>query len=256
MVWLVNEGLVFVIMLALFVFALEVGFRLGLRQKNSGKVSKDASKSHIDKIQGAILTLTTLLIGFTFAMSVSRYETRRILVAKEAEAISTTYLRADFLPKAKQDKVKNLLNHYLQARIEFSNIGVSKQAILENYNKTNKIIEEMWKNLKGVESSVLSGLFVNSLNQMIDLQEERQVALENHIPEAVIYVLILISSIGIGFIAYGYGILGNRFHFSAGIFALALIMVFVMILDIDRPKRGFIKVSNESLLRAKAEMNN
>jgi hypothetical protein len=252
MVWLANEGLVFVIMLTLFALVLEGGFRLGLRQKNKDK--KDTLKPHIDKIQGAILTLTTLLIGFTFAMSVSRYEARKNLVAKEAEAISTSYLRTDFLPKAKEEKMKNLLRQYLQERIEFSNIGIDKQLLLENNIKTNKLTQEIWQNLNGIESSVLSGLFVNSLNEMIDLRQERQMVLENHIPEAVIYVLIVISSIGIGFIAYGYGILGNRFHFSAGIFALALIIVFVMILDIDRPSRGFIKVSNASLLRAEADM--
>jgi hypothetical protein len=253
MVWLVNEGLIFIIMLSLFALALEGGFRLGLRQNNKDK--KDTLKPHIDKVQGAILTLTTLLIGFTFAMSISRYETRKDLVVKEADAVSATYLRADFLPKVKKNEIKNLLKDYVRARIEFFNAGIDEQKLLENNNKTGQIIEKMWKNLEGVESSVLLGLFVSSLNQVIDLREDRQMALENHIPEPVIYVLIAISSMGIGFMAYGYGLLGKRFHFSAGSFALALIIVFVMILDIDRPRRGFVQVSQASLLRAEAEMN-
>lgn len=64
------------------------------------------AKGQIGGIQGAVLGLLGLLLGFTFAMAVGRYDTRRGLVLKEANAIGTTYLRASLLPDTHQDPVK------------------------------------------------------------------------------------------------------------------------------------------------------
>jgi hypothetical protein len=52
-------------------------------------------------------------------MAVDRYDTRRGLVPKEANAIGTTYLRASLLPGTHQDPVKDLLRHYVGTRLEY-----------------------------------------------------------------------------------------------------------------------------------------
>jgi hypothetical protein len=93
----------------------EIGFRIGLRLY----ATKDAArKGQIGGIQGAVPGLLGLLLGFTFAMAVDWYDTRRDLVLKEANAIGTTYLRASLLPDTHQDPVKDLLRHYVE---EFTN---------------------------------------------------------------------------------------------------------------------------------------
>jgi len=51
--------------------------------------------------QGGVAVLAGLILGFSFASM--RFETRRMLVVEEANAIGTTYLRADFLPVASAD---------------------------------------------------------------------------------------------------------------------------------------------------------
>ena len=73
------------IIVGLLLLALgEVGFRAGLRLF----VAKDEPrKGQIGGIQGAVLGLLALLLGFTFSMAVGRYENRRDLVLKEANAI-------------------------------------------------------------------------------------------------------------------------------------------------------------------------
>ena len=86
------------ICLVLLVVVTELGYRFGLKlhQADDG-----ARKGQIAGIEGAILGLLALLLGFTFALAVQRYETRRTLVVEEANAIGTTFLRADFLPTHK-----------------------------------------------------------------------------------------------------------------------------------------------------------
>src|SRR6478735_9623096 len=46
---------------------------------------------------GGILGLLALLLAFSFSMALDRYEERRHLVVKEANAIGTAYLRAQLL---------------------------------------------------------------------------------------------------------------------------------------------------------------
>ena len=79
-----------------FLLATEAGFLLGRRsQSNTG----DDSRSQIYTIQGATLGLLALLLGFTFAMAMSRYDTRKQMVLDESNAIGTTFLRAQLLPE-------------------------------------------------------------------------------------------------------------------------------------------------------------
>lgn len=69
-----SELAVFLILNALMLAFAEMGYRLGLRLH----VTNDAArKGQIGGIQGAVLGLLGLLLGFTFAMAVERYDTRR-----------------------------------------------------------------------------------------------------------------------------------------------------------------------------------
>ncbi|HZI88156.1 MAG TPA: hypothetical protein VFD48_15090 [Pyrinomonadaceae bacterium] len=111
-----SELLVFILVLSLMLAFSEIGFRIGLRLYAA---KNDARKGQIGGIQGAVLGLLGLLLAFTFAMAVDRYDTRRGLVLKEANAKSTTYLRASLLPDTHQPPIKDLLRHYVDTRLEY-----------------------------------------------------------------------------------------------------------------------------------------
>ena len=105
----VNEWVILGVSITLFLVAIEAGFRLGRRNRLS--VSEHA-KSQINTIQGAMLGLLALLLGFTFAMAISRFEVRKQLVLDEANAIGTTFLRAQLLPQPQRQELSNLLRQY------------------------------------------------------------------------------------------------------------------------------------------------
>ena len=71
--------------------AIEVGRWFGVRAKPDGIGS-------VPTLEGSILALLALMIGFTFALALSRFEARRDGVLNEANAIGTTALRARLLP--------------------------------------------------------------------------------------------------------------------------------------------------------------
>ncbi len=80
-------SVIFLVGIVLIVAAIEVGRRLGVRA--AGRGGDDVST-----LEGAMLGLLALMIGFTFAIAQSRFEVRRSAVLSEANAIGTTALRA------------------------------------------------------------------------------------------------------------------------------------------------------------------
>src|SRR5262245_20970888 len=80
---------------------------------------REEERTDLDLVRTASLTLLGLIIGFSFAMAVTRYDQRKNLEEAEANAIGTEYVRADILPAADAAKLRDLLRSYLDQRIAF-----------------------------------------------------------------------------------------------------------------------------------------
>lgn len=177
-----SELLVFVLVMSLMVAFCEVGFRIGLRLY----ATKDAPrKGQIAGIQGAVLGLLSLLLAFTFAMAVDRYDTRRGLVLKEANAIGTTYLRASLLPDTHQAPVKDLLRHYVDTRLTYWPVVDDPAKRAEGIRLIRDIQTQLWKHATESAKEAptdITATFIESLNQTIDTNAERIAAMRAEIP--------------------------------------------------------------------------
>src|SRR5262245_25653666 len=105
-----NQWLFGLVVAAILAGLAEVGYRVGLRLFTT---KDEARRSQIGGVQGAVLGLLGLLLGFTFSMGVSRYELRRDMVLKEANTIGTTWLRAGLLPESHRVPARDLLRQYV-----------------------------------------------------------------------------------------------------------------------------------------------
>ena len=83
----------YIINIAIVLISAEAGWRLGNYRRQRPDHEEDAP---VGAIVGATIGLLAFLLAFTFGMAASRYDTRKQLVLQEANAIGTTYLRADF----------------------------------------------------------------------------------------------------------------------------------------------------------------
>jgi hypothetical protein len=253
--WNLNEVLILVCLIAIFWVATEIGFRIGGRFR---KGADETDKSHVDALQSALLGLLALLLGFSFAMSMARYDARKALVLKEANAIGTTYLRTDFLPADLGTQARKVLRTYVDSRLEFV-AAKNDQAKLERALASGAGMQTQLWSIAGRAAaldprSVPVGLFAASLNDVIDVSEERRTAFENHVPEAVLALLIFVSCGALAFIGCGSGLVGRRHLPSTISFAVISALVLVVILDMDRPRRGLIQVSQNSMLRLQASI--
>jgi hypothetical protein len=255
MLWVTNLFLLLAIAVAFFLGVVEVGFRIGTRHRSR---LDEGANTHVGALQGALLGLLALLLGFTFAMGVSRFDNRRSILVDEANAIGTTYLRAQFLPDPHGQKARVLLRSYVDARVEFYNAGIDKERIIALNDAALRMNRELWQTADDAaaldQRSVITGLFIDSLNDIIDLSEQRLASIENHVPEAVVLLLLGVTAGALGFIGYARGLNGHRRLGSILMFTLLIAMVLGVILDIDRPRRGFIQVGQDSMLRLQASM--
>ncbi len=235
---------------AAFAIALEVGFRLGARRQTK---TDEPEKSHVSALHGATLGLLALLLGFTFAMSVSRYETRKTLMVDQANAIGTAALRARMLPAPHANQAYALLREYTESRLQYNAAGMDNAAIVAAEARANGLENQLWSISTAVITedphSQIANLFTQALNDMFDLREKRRFALDDQVPTAVTFLLYAVAIIAMGLVAYSCGLNGRRRISPNLTFAFLIALALVIILDIDSPRAGFVLVSQDSLLR-------
>jgi hypothetical protein len=203
-------------------------------------------------LQTAILGLLSLLLGFTFAMAMSRYEYRKQMVVLESNAIGTAALRAGFLPVADEARAQALFKRYVQVRLE-SVMGTS-QASVERRRLDEEVFRlqtSLWSLASSAAEadprSVPLGLFLSSMNELIDIKTRRDIAVANHVPEIVVLFLLGLAIVAIGVVAYGDALAGTRRPGLTAVFAIISALVVLLIVDLDRPQQGLARVSQSSM---------
>ncbi len=240
---------IFPVSLVLLLGAGEVGHWLGGRAARRGAVG-------VSTLEAAILGLLALMIGFTFSMALSRFEARRDGVVVEAMAIGTTALRARLLPAPHDSETVKLLRDYVQLRLDLVRRPLSVQEFNAEISRSNAIQEMLWQQAKSVAAKdnamVPTGLFLQSLNEMIDNQERRLAAFHDRLPPIIVIALYGVSVIAIGFAGYGNGIEAKRSRLPVHLTGVLVAAMVLLIQDIDRPGAGFIRASQQPMANAAA----
>jgi prepilin signal peptidase PulO-like enzyme (type II secretory pathway) len=254
----VNEGFLYgthevviqCIFLALMLAATEIGFRLGIRIEASTPAD---TKSQISTVEAAVLGVLALLLGFTMSMAVSRFEVRKQLVLDEANAINTSYLRSQLLPAPEGAAIASLLRQYVSVRVQYGTAAGNDLARLESLKEQTSLLQkEFWALAVAYAqrdpNEVKAGSMVQSLNEAIDLAAARWMALKNHVPASVIYVNAVVSLLSVFLVGYTFGVNGRRNILSMCVLALSITLVLAVIIDLDRPRSGFIRASQQPMI--------
>src|SRR5262249_53394456 len=139
---LLNHPLLFSLLLLLvFTVIEEIGYRLAAR--NLADLDQNRHEQ-ITASRDALGVLLSLLLGFTLAMALPRYDLRRDLVLSEANDIGTTALRAGLLPSPQKEKIRALLLAYTKTRLEFSAVRYSPEVLQEVQSRSKVLQSQMW----------------------------------------------------------------------------------------------------------------
>jgi hypothetical protein len=245
-----NSLLISGILFASMLIAIEVGYLLGRR--NEAHVI-ESSRTHVSAIQASLLGVLALLLGFTFSLSLQRFDNRSQAVVDEANAIGTTYLRAQLLPATMRGEVQALLRHYIDLRVRAGGISLDKELQRDVIiAQTNKVLDELWGYARRAAEEdgrpMTAGLFIQSVNELIDSYGRRDAALMRHVPELVLFLLYGTFLLTGGVVGYAAGVGGHRPPFVVYILVVLIVVLTFIIVDLDRPRRGLIQVSQSSLI--------
>lgn len=247
----INSGAIAGVLFGSMLLAIEIGLRVGFSAKNS---ATEASRSHVSAIQSSILGILALLLAFTFSLSLQRFDSRSEAVVNEANAIGTAYLRAQLLPASLRDDAQVALREYLELRVQASAVsGIERAEREELLTKTARSQTTLWGFARRAAEAnpnpnpVTSGLFIQSLNEVFDAFGRRVAALDRHVPEMVLLLLYGTFVMAGAIVGFASGAGGHRPSMASYIMIVLMVVLVFIILDLDRPRRGVIEVSQKSL---------
>jgi hypothetical protein len=208
-------------------------------------------------LQGALLGVVGLLLAFGLSLAVSRYEDRRSNVVSEANAIGTTYLRAQTLAEPVRSRSLDLLVLYTRSAIRISDEVPGSDEASNARAQEERIERRLWalagEALDMAPTASAPRLYVETLNELIDGETVRVAALSNRVPTAVLVLEILGSALALGLLAAYLAIVGRGV--LAVLLASALVAFLLLVTaDLDRPTRGMIQIPDSALTNQLASM--
>jgi len=200
-----NEFVLGLVCFALMVVASEAGFRVG---RKSGNQAKDTKSQHLT-VEAGILGVLGLLLGFTMSMALTRFEIRKHLVLEEAQAIGAAHLLTQLLPLEEGREIADLLRAYTNVRIGGED-GRGYEQITAAREESGRLQESFWRRAVAYSQKdpnpVPSGLLLQSLKEVIQLDAARLMAFQDQVPAAVIYAIAVVGLLAVMVVGYTFGL--------------------------------------------------
>jgi hypothetical protein len=236
---------VFLLISGILLAVFEIGYRVGRWWQEKTPDEKEGPTS---MLVGSLLALMAFLLAVTMGMAADRFDTRRGLVLDEANAIGTTYLRAGYLPQP-YGRRPAAAARYVPLRVNVAD----QQQLAANFARSTDIQAELWaiaeELARDTPESVVLGLYIDSLNQTIDLHSMRATAIiYARVPETVLILLIIGAALTMGMVGYSAGLTRRRSFLGAAVLVVVLAAVLTLVVDLDRPRDGFLQVNQQPLI--------
>jgi hypothetical protein len=226
---------------------------LGFKFKNR-HIRKFPGTEHvgIGPTEGSLLGLTALLLSFTFGMSASKYESRRLLIVNETNEIGTTILRCDLYPDSIRNRLRADLKNYLETRIDYYDAKDNERLIQNSLVRSDSISKIIWNTVATLahdpKNMIATQQMVPSLNGMIDINTTREGGRRAMIPGMILIVLCVLIIVSAFLSGYGSKSL-ERNKVLVFAFAIMTTLALYLVIDLDKPRQGFVNLnSTEQLL--------
>lgn len=236
--------------------AAEIGFRYGLGRH---RLHRDAVASQVGVVQATTFAILGLLAAFTMSMAETRFSGRRQLILDEANAIGTTYLRSKYLPEPHASQLAPIFRRYVDSRVAFYEVRDDPAGIGTEVATAGRLQREMWAHAVQVVREHPSygdtnSSFVESLNQMIDLENARVAAVAMHVPPTVLALVTLMGLAACATTGYACGLGGTRAWLAVIMLPLLVGCAICVTLDLDYPRLGLITTGQLPMVRLQETM--
>jgi len=240
MQFLIQSWVGFAVLFVALLATLELGRRVGMRRV---RLDPNWDNRGVNTLETALLALLGLLLAFTFSGAWSRFDARRELILREANAIGTAWLRIDLLPEPSREPLRVSFRRYLDLRIADTKASAAKPAV-----EVASAQQAIWTDGVTAARSSADGrvaqTLLPALNEMFDISTARYLAVQTH-PPAVVFLMLLVIML-LSCLLAGYGMAGGRgrnwLHILS--FIVAMILAIYVTVDLEYPRRGFVRVEN------------
>jgi hypothetical protein len=205
------------------------------------------TRQDLGVVLAAALTLLGLLIGFSFSMAAGRFDQRKNLEEAEANAIGTEFLRADLLAAADRARVRELLKKYVELRIRFY-LADSRGELGPINAETSGLQNEMWAAVvasAGRQPDPVVALVVSGMNDVINAQGYTLAAWRYRVPVSAVVLMAAIAVLCNVLVGYSSSV--PPLSIVLLILPVLVAIAFMLIDDIDTPRRGLIRVPPNNL---------
>jgi hypothetical protein len=252
MYWIERAPIVVIglVILAGLVLLHEIALRLGRRGRTT---ARSEARGYL---VSSALALLGLLMGFTFSAAQERFRLREQLVVAEANALSTSYLRLQLLEPPWRETLSRELLDYGETRLRFAD--ALTPAEIDRVARDGAIRQaKIWRDLapavRANSVPTLNPSFLQTLNETFDLAEARRAAREMRVPVTILRVLLACSFTVAAIIGYTEAFERRDTIVLVGVLFL-LTLAYCLILDLDRPVSGSVRVAQAPMQRTVAAM--
>lgn len=182
------------------------------------------------------------------------------MVVQESNAIGTSALRSRFLPSSYQAELTSLYQRYVDIRLNSVLLTAQSSPARQHLDaETRQLQARLWEIASAAArenpQSISLGLFTHSVNQLIDIKTQRDVAVANHVPESVLLMLLFFAILTAGILGYVNGLVGNRNPALIAVYYLIVVLAILLIIDLDRPQQGLARVNQMSMIQLQDILN-
>lgn len=207
-------------------------------------------------IVSSVFSLLALLLSITFAISLDRFDSRSDLAAEEATAIRTAYLRADLLNEPHRTRVRSTLREYARVRVVPEHASRESLITLQAHNE--RLRDRLWRETNAAALPVrepwMAAAFAHAMTDALGVGTRRSLAARVPMPAQIIDMLILYLVVAMGVVGYLLGLEGSDRRYASHLLIVLFVLAFLLIIDIDRPRSGPIRVPTLALDELIAEV--
>jgi hypothetical protein len=229
-----------------------VGFMMGHRRRAQGEELAS------DKFRDASMALLGLLLAFTFAMSLGKYDYRRLILVSDSNAIGDFYTCATLLDDPVRTQLRTVVRDYAMLRLEMDRLPEVPAAPFERALERVELLQTKMTEL--VYRAVHDGTpiaipLTSTLNALTSNEAAHLAAVRDRLPTSIVLLLYLAAVIATALVGLRQGGAGRMPRLPEFLgFVLVVCLVVYVILDLNQPRRGFITISHEPMERLIASM--
>ncbi len=246
-----SDARLLALMLALAMLAAwGVGWWMGRRLRARG------GEPPASKFDDASLALLSLLLAFTFGISISKHDHRREMVVADSNAIGDFYTCVSLLKDPVRTKLQAVVREYTALRLEVARSQLDPVAFESALSR----FQRMHSQMTGLVAEALSDgtpiavSLTNTLNELTSEHAARLAAIRDRLPGSIVLLLFTSAVVATMLVGRGQGA-ENRMQVTSTLsFILVVTLAVYVTLDLNQPQSGLITVSQEPIQRLLSSM--